>query len=162
MFDLRDRHAAFAQEPCAPQPVEVVGIGGGTCLDITKTIAFGVKQSGDIGEYLTYAKTPDTTEHLPVGTIITFPSSGSDMNGSTQILGVETEGRGIDEIVHDGMQAMFALYRKYGMPTRFSQIRDIREDDAALRECIEQLGPLESIYTDIDTKTIMRLIREAV
>lgn len=32
-----------------------------------------------------------TMEHLPVGTIVTFPSSGSDMNGSTQITNDETE-----------------------------------------------------------------------
>ena len=68
----------------------VLGIGGGCCMDIAKTIAFGVKQSRDIWEYLTYQTEPDTMEHLPVGTIPTFPSSGSDMNGSTQITNDET------------------------------------------------------------------------
>ena len=34
----------------------VVGIGGGTCMDIAKTIAFGVKQQDDIWEYLTCSK----------------------------------------------------------------------------------------------------------
>ena len=42
----------------------VVGIGGGTCMDIAKTIAFGVKQQDDIWEYLTCSKEPDTMEHL--------------------------------------------------------------------------------------------------
>lgn len=68
----------------------VLGIGGGVCMDIAKTIAFGVKQSRDVWEYLTYQTEPDTMEHLPVGTIPTFPSSGSDMNGSTQITNDET------------------------------------------------------------------------
>ena len=68
----------------------VLGIGGGCCMDIAKTIAFGVKQNRDIWEYLTYQAEPDTMEHLPVGTIPTFPSSGSDMNGSTQITNDET------------------------------------------------------------------------
>lgn len=77
----------------------VVGIGGGTCMDIAKTIAFGVKQKDDIWEYLTYAKEPDTMDHLPVGTIVTFPSSGSDMNGSTQITNEETgEQAGLSDI----------------------------------------------------------------
>ena len=63
----------------------VLGIGGGCCMDIAKTIAFGVKQSRDIWDYVTYQAEPDTQEHLPVGMIPTFPSSGSDMNGSAQI-----------------------------------------------------------------------------
>lgn len=38
-------------------------------------------------------------EHLPVGTIITFPSSGSDLNGSTQITNEETgEQAGLSEV----------------------------------------------------------------
>lgn len=61
----------------------ILGIGGGVCMDLAKTIAFGVKQTTDIWDILSYAKSPDTMEHLPVGTIVTFPSSGSDMNGST-------------------------------------------------------------------------------
>ena len=60
-------------------------------MDLAKTIAFGVKQTTDIWDILSYAKSPDTMEHLPVGTIVTFPSSGSDMNGSTQITNDETE-----------------------------------------------------------------------
>lgn len=69
----------------------VLGIGGGTCMDIAKTIAFGVKQEHDIWDYLTYAREPETMEHLPVGTVVTYPSSGSDMDGSTQITNDETK-----------------------------------------------------------------------
>lgn len=68
----------------------VLGIGGGCCMDIAKIIAFGVKQSRDIWDYVTYQAEPDTQEHLPVGMIPTFPSSGSDMNGSAQITNDET------------------------------------------------------------------------
>lgn len=68
-------------------------------MDLAKTIAFGVKQTTDIWDILSYAKSPDTMKHLPVGTIVTFPSSGSDMNGSTQITNDETgENAGLAEV----------------------------------------------------------------
>lgn len=77
---------------CKAEKIDcVLGIGGGTCMDIAKTIAFGVKQPHDIWEYLTYAREADTNEHLPVGTIVTYPSSGSDMDGATQITNDETK-----------------------------------------------------------------------
>ena len=77
----------------------ILGIGGGVCMDLAKTIAFGVKQTTDIWDILSYAKSPDTMKHLPVGTIVTFPSSGSDMNGSTQITNDETgENVGLAEV----------------------------------------------------------------
>lgn len=77
----------------------ILGIGGGVCMDLAKTIAFGVKQTTDIWDILSYAKSLDTMEHLPVGTIVTFPSSGSDMIGSTQITNDETgENVGLAEV----------------------------------------------------------------
>lgn len=77
----------------------ILGIGGGVCMDLAKTIAFGVKPTTDIWDILSYAKSLDTMEHLPVGTIVTFPSSGSDMNGSTQITNDETgENVGLAEV----------------------------------------------------------------
>ncbi len=77
----------------------VLGIGGGVCMDLAKTIAFGVKQDTDIWDILTYTASPDTMEHLPFGTIVTFPSSGSDMNGSTQITNDETgENAGLSDV----------------------------------------------------------------
>lgn len=79
--------------------LSILGIGGGVCMDLAKTIAFGVKQTTDIWDILSYAKSLDTMEHLPVGTIVTFPSSGSDMNGSTQITNDETgENVGLAEV----------------------------------------------------------------
>lgn len=78
-------------ELCRSQHIDcVLGIGGGCCMDIAKTIAFGAKQPADIWDYLTGQVQPETGDHLPVGTIPTFPSSGSDMNDSTQITHDET------------------------------------------------------------------------
>ena len=88
---------------CREQGIDcVLGIGGGCCMDIAKTIAFGVGQPGDVWEYLTGARAPESAGHLPVGTIPTFPSSGSDMNGATQITHDETgEQAGLSGIYPD-------------------------------------------------------------
>jgi alcohol dehydrogenase len=78
-------------EICRKETVDcVLGIGGGTCMDVAKTIAFGVKQEHDIWEYLIGAYPTDGSKHLPVGTIVTYPSSGSEMDGATQITDDET------------------------------------------------------------------------
>lgn len=295
----------------------IVGIGGGTCIDIAKTIALGVRQSGDIWDYLTYRREPDTMEHLPIGTIITFPSSGSDMNGSAQItddetgeqaglsgvypdfswqnprymisisnkalteaqmtafvqlslgyiglgrsdiaeglsltlirklfenldkslqnpedieargnlmalsaftvnglttlgkrsdwclypinsmiqkycgvhykqaitiifpyylkliyrgqeeldsyfhsvLGVDIAERSKDSILKDGLSALFALYRKYGIPTCFSEIHEVKENIDCLSSLIDELGNLQSVYTELDNSMIITMINEAV
>ena len=71
---------------CREKKIDVIlGIGGGTCMDVAKTIAFGVMQKEDIRSYLTGEFSGEGLPHLPVGTIPTFPSSGSDLNSSTQI-----------------------------------------------------------------------------
>ena len=70
---------------CKDEKIDfVLGIGGGVCMDLAKTIAFGTKHPFDIWEYLTGAKEYDS-QHLPIGTIVTYPSSGSEMDGATQI-----------------------------------------------------------------------------
>ena len=77
----------------------ILGIGGGVCMDLAKTVAFGVRQETEIWDILFYAKSLDTMEHWRVDTIVTFPSSGSDMNGSTQITNDETgENVGLAEV----------------------------------------------------------------
>lgn len=295
----------------------ILGIGGGVCMDLAKTIAFGVKQETDIWDILSYAKQPDTMEHLPVGTIVTFPSSGSDMNGSTQITNDETgenaglsdvfpnfswqnpeymmsigkealisaqmtayvqlslgfiglgksdiaentslalmttllenldkaiadpkdiearsalmttsaltvnglttlgktgdwvlyplnaivmdycevaykpcitvifpywlkliydgqdeinsffhkvfgiviNGREKDEILRDGLKAIFALYRKYNIPTCYSEIHEVEENSEALRESLAMIAGMPSIYTELTTEKIETMVKEAI
>lgn len=85
---------------CRKNKIDVIlGIGGGTCMDVAKTIAFGVAQEEDIWDYLSGKFDGIGCDHLPVGTIVTFPSSGSDIDGATQITSDETgEQMGLNSI----------------------------------------------------------------
>lgn len=68
----------------------VIGIGGGTCMDVAKAIAFGTLQEQDVWEYFRGNYEPLPDKHLPIGLIVTFPSSGSEMDGDLQITEDET------------------------------------------------------------------------
>ena len=72
---------------CNQENVKVViGIGGGVCMDLAKTIAFGVLHSEEpLEKYLTYELSSEGLSHLPVVTIPTNPMSGSETNVDVQI-----------------------------------------------------------------------------
>ena len=56
----------------------VIGVGGSTCMDMAKIIAFGAKND-DLGAYMTGEKKRTFQEdRLLIGAIPTFPSGGSD------------------------------------------------------------------------------------
>ncbi|TFU91643.1 iron-containing alcohol dehydrogenase [Barnesiella sp. WM24] len=68
----------------------VIGVGGCSCMDIAKMIAFGAKHD-DIWEYLTFDK-PVTghEERLIIGCVPTYPSGGSEADASAEIDDTET------------------------------------------------------------------------
>lgn len=77
---------------CKKEDVDfVLGIGGGVCMDMAITIAFGTKQDYDIWDYLSWQRPTEGLTHLPVGTIVTNPMSGSEMNCDAQITNDETK-----------------------------------------------------------------------
>lgn len=61
----------------------VIGIGGCTCMDIAKMIAFGAKHE-DIEDYLRLEKTPNG-DALTIVTIPTYPSGGSEVDDASEI-----------------------------------------------------------------------------
>lgn len=72
---------------CLDQQIDIViGIGGGVCMDLAKTIAFGAKNPDTpIEKYLTYELSAEGLPHLPLVTIPTNPMSGSETNADVQI-----------------------------------------------------------------------------
>ena len=74
-------------ELCRNEKIEAtIGIGGGVCMDLAKTIAFGVLNSETpMEKYLTYEVSTEGLSHLPIVTIPTNPMSGSETNADVQI-----------------------------------------------------------------------------
>lgn len=79
---------------CRKENVKVVlGIGGSVCMDLSKVIAFGVKND-NLWDYLSGKLTPEDKEMLPVGEIPTFPSGGSEVDAAAEIEDHENGVRG--------------------------------------------------------------------
>lgn len=62
----------------------VIGIGGSSCMDMAKIIAFGVKND-NLWDYLSGKLSSSDREMLPVGEIPTFPSGGSEVDAAAEI-----------------------------------------------------------------------------
>lgn len=68
----------------------VIGIGGCTCMDMAKVIAFGAKNN-DLWDYLSFARPlTGTEEHLLIGAVPTYPSGGSEADEAAEIDNMET------------------------------------------------------------------------
>lgn len=72
---------------CLENNIEVVlGIGGGVSMDLAKSIAFGtLNNETPLEQYLTYQCSTAGLSHLPLITIPTNPTSGSETNEDVQI-----------------------------------------------------------------------------
>lgn len=68
----------------------VIGIGGGCCMDVAKSVALGAAGDVDVWEVLS-GKIPWTRcDVLPIGTVVTIAGSGSEMDGNSEIENLET------------------------------------------------------------------------
>ena len=69
---------------CRREKVDfVLAIGGGSVIDSSKAIAYGVTYEGDVWDFWEGKATP--AHCLPVGTILTIPAAGSEMSNSCVI-----------------------------------------------------------------------------
>lgn len=68
----------------------VIGIGGGCCIDVAKSVALGAAGDVDIWDVLD-RKIPWTgCDVLPIGAVVTIAGSGSEMDGNSEIDNLET------------------------------------------------------------------------
>lgn len=72
----------------------VIGIGGGCCIDMAKSIAIGAINDIDIWDVLTKKVAWDELDVLPIGSIVTVAGSGSEMDGNSEIDDLETNEHG--------------------------------------------------------------------
>ncbi|MDF9866928.1 alcohol dehydrogenase YqhD (iron-dependent ADH family) [Bacilli bacterium PM5-3] len=56
----------------------VLAVGGGSVIDSAKAIAAGVKYNGDVWDF--FSKGVVCKDSLPLGTILTLPATGTEMN----------------------------------------------------------------------------------
>lgn len=66
----------------------VLAVGGGSVIDSAKAIAAGVKYEGDVWDFFSKGKIME--DSLPLGTILTLPATGSEMNHRCVISNDET------------------------------------------------------------------------
>ena len=61
----------------------VLAVGGGSTIDASKAIAFGVPYDGDVWDF--FSKGVPIKECLPIATVLTIPAAGSEGSGSCVI-----------------------------------------------------------------------------
>ena len=68
---------------CREQVDFILAVGGGSVIDSSKAIAYGVPYEGDVWDFWDGKASP--SECLPVGVVLTIPAAGSEMSSSTVI-----------------------------------------------------------------------------
>ncbi len=71
-------------ELCRKEGIDfILAIGGGSVIDSSKAIAYGVPYEGDVWDFYLGKATP--TEMLPLASVLTIPAAGSEMSESSVI-----------------------------------------------------------------------------
>lgn len=77
-------------ELCRKEGVDLIlAIGGGSVIDSSKAIAYGVPYDGEVWDFFSGKNKPVSA--LPVGCVVTNPASGSEMSDSCVITNEETK-----------------------------------------------------------------------
>ena len=77
-------------ELCRKEGIDLIlAIGGGSVIDSSKAIAYGVPYDGEVWDFFSGKNKPVSA--LPVGCVVTNPASGSEMSDSCVITNEETK-----------------------------------------------------------------------
>ncbi len=68
----------------------ILAVGGGSVIDTAKTIAAGVKYSGDVWDFFIKDKGLFPADALPIGCVLTIAATGSEMNENAVITKEDT------------------------------------------------------------------------
>lgn len=69
---------------CRQQGIDfILAVGGGSVIDSSKAIAYGVPYEGDVWDF--YIGKAEATTCLPVATVLTIPAAGSEMSEASVI-----------------------------------------------------------------------------
>ncbi|MBR2097727.1 MAG: iron-containing alcohol dehydrogenase [Prevotella sp.] len=61
----------------------ILAVGGGSVIDSSKAIGYGVPYEGDVWDFWDNRAVPQTA--MPIGVVLTIPAAGSEMSSSTVI-----------------------------------------------------------------------------
>ena len=93
-------------EICREKNIDfVLAVGGGSVIDSSKAIAFGVPYSGDVWDFFMFKA--QVQETLPVGSILTLPGTGSESSLSCVVTNEETGFKG--SVDTDVIRPKFAI-----------------------------------------------------
>jgi len=93
-------------EICRKEGIDfVLAVGGGSAIDSSKAIAFGVPYGGDVWDFFVYKA--QVKETLPTGSILTLPGTGSETSLSCVVTNEETGFKG--SVDTDVIRPKFAI-----------------------------------------------------
>ena len=111
---------------CREHDIEcIVAVGGGSVIDCAKTIATGVYHDGDPWDLFVLGDS-SVKKALPIGTVLTFAGTGSEMNGNAVISNEQTEEK--LAIHHDVLRPRFSILD----PTYTFSVQRIKQRQAPL------------------------------
>lgn len=83
----------------------VLAVGGGSVIDTAKAIAIGTPYDGEVWDFYSGAACPE--EALPVGAVMTFPSTGSEASNGSVLTNEESGEK--QDIMSDIIRPVFCI-----------------------------------------------------
>ena len=144
---------------CRQQQVDfILAVGGGSVIDSSKAIGYGVPYDGDVWDFWT-GRTPQAC--LPIGVVLTIPAAGSEMSSSCVI--TKDEGlvkRGINSDLCRCRFAVMNPERTYTLPAYQTAAG---ATDIMMHTMERYFSKYEEMtLTDAISEALLRTVKDAV